>query len=80
MIEDGWMFSSCIYNSVLLGLEYGLYALLVRLKMMSRKFTTCLFASMVIHRPCSLKMKIFSVSLGIASVMAKPLFYVISIF
>ena len=50
---------------------------MVRLNVTSRKLMVCLFASIVIRGPLSLKMRhmsflMFSVAFGVASVMASP--------
>ena len=50
---------------------------MVRLNVTSRKLMVCLFASIVIRSPLSLKMRhmsflMFSVAFGVASVMASP--------
>ena len=59
------------------GFVSGWYVFLARLNVTSRKLTTCLLASMVILSPLFFNIRqisflMFSVDLGMASVMASP--------
>ena len=77
VVIGGWLLSWWTYCNVVLGFVYGWKVLRLRLNVTSRKLITCLLASMVMRKPLALKMRhisflMFSVSLGVASVMASP--------
>jgi len=55
-IEGGWLDLICTYVGLLFGLLNGLYFPAYRSRRTSRKFTTFLFASIVIFRPSCLNM------------------------
>ena len=51
VIAGGWLLSRWTYCSVVFGFIYGWNVFWVRLSVISRKFTVCLFASIVILSP-----------------------------
>ena len=55
MIVGGWLELAWMYNGVLLGLVYSMCFPLVELRLTSRKSTDFLLASIVIFKPCVLK-------------------------
>ena len=74
---DARMVALWKYCSKVFGFVNGWQALWLRLNVTSRKLITCLLASMVMRSPLLLKTRhisflMFSVSLGMALVMASP--------
>ena len=77
VVMRGWLLSRWKYCSKVFGFVNGWQALWLRLNVTSRKLITCLLASMVMRSPLLLKTRhisflMFSVSLGMALVMASP--------
>ena len=77
VVIGGWLLSRWTHCSEVFGFVNGCKVLWLRLNVTSRKLIICLLASMVMRNPLLLKMRhisflMFSVSLGVALVIASP--------